>query len=125
MTGIYIIKVNKAIVYVGKSTDVQERLRQHWRSMFDERDKPNGKYGYLYCVYKQHIPITFWLLEECPKEKLNEREKYWIQTLQPVLNSQYMKVSLDKRNLSTQEFFEIVFNQNDQIIERGEIKGVK
>ena len=78
-SGIYkITRLKTGEIYIGKSTDVKARWQQHAKSVFHcgtishsilhttmERD---GIWNY-----------TFELLEEIPKEKLSEREKYWIQ----------------------------------------------
>ena len=77
--GIYkITRLKTGEIYIGKSTDVKARWSQHTKSAFHcgtishsvlhttmEKDGING--------------FTWELLEEVPKDKLTEREKYWIQ----------------------------------------------
>ncbi len=63
--------------YIGQSINIEQRYQQH---LFDAKnlatrkgtaiDKAIAKYGIE--------NFTFEILEECPKEQLNEREKYWI-----------------------------------------------
>ena len=77
-SGIYkITRLKTGEVYIGKSTDVKARFQQHCKTCYHcgtisrstlhdvmDRDK----------IWN----FTFELLEEVPKEKLGEREKYWI-----------------------------------------------
>lgn len=77
-SGIYkITRIKTGEIYVGKSTNIKDRWGQHVKTVFGvgtiahsmlhttmERDGIDG--------------FTFELLEEVPKEKLTEREKYWI-----------------------------------------------
>lgn len=82
--GIYKIsftQTNK--IYVGQSTCIQRRKLEHLHSSFPERYSVRGRRD-------EHLPIhraihkygwdnTFFeVLEECPREELNDREKYWI-----------------------------------------------
>ena len=77
-SGIYkITRLKTNEVYIGKSTDVKARFQQHCKSCY-------------HCGTISHSTLhdtmqkdgiwnfTFELLEEVPKEKLTEREKYWI-----------------------------------------------
>lgn len=78
-SGIYkITRLKTGEVYIGKSTNIRDRWIQHCKSAFHcgtishstlhttmERDGINN--------------FTFELLEEVSKEKLTEREKYWIE----------------------------------------------
>lgn len=77
-SGIYkITRLKTGEVYIGRSSDVKARLQQHCKTCYHcgtisrstlhevmDRDK----------IWN----FTFELLEEVPKEKLGEREKYWI-----------------------------------------------
>ena len=76
MIGIYKIenKINKR-VYIGQSTDIQKRWKDHINNC------NASKYNYAIYVAMRKYGIenfTFEILEECPKDKLSEREKYWI-----------------------------------------------
>lgn len=88
ISGIYLIKniVNNKI-YIGQSTDIRRRWLEHLRSgqpekygVKSERDcnAPIHKAIQKYGVEKFLITI----LEECPREQLNEKEKIWISKLQ-------------------------------------------
>lgn len=79
--GIYCIKnLVNGKVYIGQSVNIKRRIKDHFVRAFscnksnDEYDKPLGrairKYG------KENFEVT--IIEECEKEKLNEREIYWI-----------------------------------------------
>lgn len=70
--GIYKIEnlINKKI-YVGQSIDIEERFKKHLRAKDNFYiHKALEKYG--------KINFNFQIIEECPVEKLNEREIYWI-----------------------------------------------
>lgn len=73
MIGIYkITKKENGKSYIGQSVNVQERINQHrWKhdnnSPIDRAIAINGQDAY-----------TFEIIEECPLEKLAEREQYWI-----------------------------------------------
>lgn len=80
MIGIYKITnlVNQKI-YVGQSNFIERRWAQH-KSPYEQQrfsDKP------LYKAFKKYgiENFTFEILEECPIELLNQREKYWISKL--------------------------------------------
>ena len=78
MTGIYIIRniVNNK-VYIGQSIDIERRWKEHKRKYQYENERKNS---YLYnAIYKYGIEsFSFDILEECDKDKLNEREIYYI-----------------------------------------------
>ena len=76
--GIYVItntKNNKK--YIGKSIDINRRFKEHI-SPYEWSRTPNKP---LYLAFQKYglINFSFQILEECEKEKLNEREKYWIE----------------------------------------------
>lgn len=58
--------------YVGQSVDIQDRWHQHkYNNTKDSAiHKAIKKYGIKNFIFE--------ILEECPREQLNEREKYWI-----------------------------------------------
>lgn len=74
MTGIYkITKKENGKSYIGQSINVKERLNQHrWKhdntSPIDLSIAKNGQDKYL-----------FEIIEECPREDLDTRERYWIE----------------------------------------------
>lgn len=80
MIGIYKItnKINGKF-YIGQSNDIERRFQEHcikWKTSRIPVDLAIHKYG------KKNF--SFEVIEECALEKLNEREIYWIQTLDAV-----------------------------------------
>lgn len=63
--------------YIGQSIDMRTRLKDHIKNAISY-NAPNNK---LYQDMKQYKPenFTFEILEEVSKDKLNERENYWIE----------------------------------------------
>ena len=77
MIGIYKItnKINNKC-YIGQSNDIQRRFTQH-KSPYEQNrfaDKPLYKAIAKYGIEN----FSFEILEECPIEKLSEREEYYI-----------------------------------------------
>lgn len=82
MIGIYKIteKSNPNNFYIGQSNNIERRFKEHIqksyaqsRIPFDNEITKKGRDAFLYEV-----------LEECSIEELNEKEKYWIQTLNAI-----------------------------------------
>lgn len=74
--GIYKItnKVNNKC-YIGQSVDINRRFSSHKTAA-----KNQVKYPFYEAINKYGIEnFNFDILEECGKEELNEKEKYWIQ----------------------------------------------
>jgi len=72
MVGIYKITNPKGRVYVGESADINKRQKQYAAGRANKQWKLQrsiSKYG-----WSQHI---FEIIEECSKEMLRERERYW------------------------------------------------
>lgn len=73
--GIYKIenKINKHI-YIGQSINILKRWTEHTK---DSKKYPNLT---LYKAFNKYgiKNFLFSIIEECPKEKLDEREIYWI-----------------------------------------------
>lgn len=81
MTGIYKFtnKVNGKI-YIGQSIDVIKRYKRHIYQAFNNT-KSNKDYKLPFHAAMRKYGkenFTFEILEECPREQLNEREQYWI-----------------------------------------------
>ena len=75
--GIYkITNVLNGKCYVGQSVSISERWKQHIKRALGAEPITKNK---LYPIMNQVGPenFTFEIIEECPKEKLDEREKYW------------------------------------------------
>lgn len=63
--------------YVGQAKDVRKRWADHCKMML-QIDAPQG--NKLYAAAEEYglENFSFELLEECPEEKLNEKERYFI-----------------------------------------------
>lgn len=75
--GIYkITNLENQQAYIGQSVDIKERFRQHIKSALTSGPTTNK----LYQQMKKYKPenFTFEILEVVPRDKLNERETYWI-----------------------------------------------
>lgn len=77
-TGIY--KITSLIdgrCYIGQAVDVKERFRDHMKAGLGI-DAPQNKFYEI--MQQQGLEnFTFELLEECPKDELNEKEKFYIE----------------------------------------------
>lgn len=77
-SGIYkITRLKTGEIYIGKSTDVRSRWQQHTKTAFGVG---TIAHSILHTTMEKDgvQNFTFELLEEVPKDKLTEREKYWI-----------------------------------------------
>ncbi len=75
--GIYIIiNNNNNKKYIGKSNDINRRIKEHLY-LYELSRTPNKP---LYLAFQKYGTLSFHyeILEECEQENLNEREKYWI-----------------------------------------------
>lgn len=77
-SGIYkITRLKTGEVYVGKSTNIKNRWQSHCKTCFGVGTIAHSQLHTT--MEKDGIEnFTFELLEEVPKDKLTEREKYWI-----------------------------------------------
>lgn len=79
MTGIYKItnKINGKS-YIGQSTNIAKRWSHHLAVA--QNDKYSQQQWYIHRAIRKYGKenFIFEVLEECPKELLNEREIYWI-----------------------------------------------
>lgn len=81
--GIYKItnKINNKI-YIGQSVDIIDRFRRHKRAKDDYIiHKAIRKYGV--------DNFTFEIIEECPREELDDKEKFWIKYYNSFSNNGY------------------------------------
>ncbi len=79
VTGIYkITNLDTKQVYVGQSVSIQDRIKQHLKAGLGIDASSTNK---LYKAMSQYgiWNFTFEVLEQCPREKLNEAEKRWIE----------------------------------------------
>ena len=77
-SGIYkITRLKTGEIYIGKSTDVKKRWTEHAKTAYGVG---SIAHSILHTTIKRDgiENFTFELLEEVPKDKLTEREKYWI-----------------------------------------------
>lgn len=82
MTGIYIIKntINN-LVYIGQAYNIERRWKVHYAIGKKDCSTKYVEYNnQIHTAMRKLGRENFYLevLEECEKEKLNEREKYWI-----------------------------------------------
>ena len=63
--------------YIGQSIDVAKRFKDHAKCGLDI-DRPQGNRLYQSMLEYNLWNFSFELLEECPKEQLNEKEKFYI-----------------------------------------------
>jgi len=83
ISGIYkITNLTNDKFYIGQSIDVVKRIRDHKSPRSLLRDFP------IYRAFKKYglKNFKFEILEECPIEKLNDKEIYYIQVLKPHYN---------------------------------------
>ena len=79
--GIYkITNLNTNKCYIGQSSDIRTRIRDHIKAGLNI----NGSNNKFYTDMKKLGPESFMyeIIEQCPREKLNERERYWIDFFQ-------------------------------------------
>ena len=77
--GIYkITRLKTGEIYIGKSTDIKTRWQQHTKSAFH---CGTISHSILHTTIERDgvENFTWELLEEVPKDKLGERERYWIE----------------------------------------------
>jgi len=70
-------KINGKI-YIGQSIDITARKRSHINDAYCKGKDSNCPFHQAIIKYGEN-GFNFEIIEECPKELLNEREKYWIQ----------------------------------------------
>lgn len=64
-------------IYIGQSVNIQDRIKQHIKcGLGIDAPATNKLYNKMQDSNLQYW--TFELLEECSKEKLNEKERFWI-----------------------------------------------
>lgn len=89
--GIYCIKVESMIVYVGKSRNMLERIYNHFRSILDVNLTKTKKYVILREIMNMGYTINFDVLQNCSgmsDDELGEAEGEYIRTFRTDLNQQ-------------------------------------
>lgn len=77
-SGIYkITRIKTGEIYIGKSTNIKDRWTQHCKTVYGAG---TIAHSILHTTMQRDglEQFTFEMIEEVPKEKLTEREKYWI-----------------------------------------------
>lgn len=75
MTGIYKITNKKdGKIYIGQSTDISRRIAEHKKARFQTID------NYINCLGVENF--DFEVLEECPVDRLGDRERFYIEKYQ-------------------------------------------
>lgn len=78
ISGIYkFTHIKSGKVYVGRTSRAKTRATEHYKSAFDLSSIASSAFHAALKKYGVDA-FTFEILEECPKEMLSEREKYWI-----------------------------------------------
>ena len=110
MKGVYGIKINNCLVYIGKSEDLEARVSAHWHYILENVKKiKENKYKLLnWYARRKGYKITFWLLDTQV-----ENELLWIQSVQPCLNSQGNHNR--GKEITMNEFYNIVLNEEHYI----------
>lgn len=124
MIGIYKIKnkINNKI-YIGQSLNIKRRIAEH--------KTPNAKGNNKLHNDIQELGVDnfeFEILEICNKDKLNEREQYYIKKLNPYYNKVGKKRTLEERkniSLGTKKWFDSLPEERKQEIYKNNLKGPK
>lgn len=92
-SGIYCMKINNYIVYIGESCQVRERIVEHlWAIVSAKEGQKDNKYWHLKKAKERGYKIIFTLLEDCKKcseEERMQKENEWITYFNPPLNTKY------------------------------------
>lgn len=92
--GIYCIKINGKIVYIGKSTKMLYRLAGHCWEIEHGKNNKSHKYRVLYeALINKDVQIEFDVMLYCEKEELDQMEGQFIRNLVPPLNYQIPKTT--------------------------------
>ena len=88
--GIYCIKVNNRILYIGKSSNMRNRLAAHLYHILTLDDQGNK---YIVLNYLQaFFPIEFDVLVYCSEDEIAQQEALYIHKYFPLLNYQIPKI---------------------------------
>ena len=75
--------------YIGQSVDIKSRLREHKHSglCVTNKDHYTPIHSAIFKYGWESFEVE--ILEECPREKLDTQEKYWIEQLSATKNGNY------------------------------------
>lgn len=82
-SGIYAFVYHNEVIYVGQSVNIQRRLIKHHGIDCNIRQ---GKNIRLYSFLKKHLDEIQFLVLPVNKNKLNQKEKYYITKYKPKFN---------------------------------------
>lgn len=97
MVGIYCIEnIYNSKKYIGQSVDVNYRLKKHFTKLRNQYHENK----YLQRSFDKYGENNFktYILEECPKDELNEKEKYWIKKMDTFKNGYNLTIGGDGVN---------------------------
>ncbi len=89
--GIYSISINNNIVYIGKSTNMLQRLSNHIFFIENLQFTKSNKYKVLADLHKNGYQIDFDIMQLCNEEELGWVEGELIRKHMPILNYQIPK----------------------------------
>lgn len=85
--GIYGIYVNEELVYIGSSTNMANRIRDHCQKMYLENNYPDIKYEYLHKCILDGKTITFEIVDDSITEENRYKVEYeYIKKYKPKFN---------------------------------------
>lgn len=107
--------------YIGQSRNIYRRWKQHTRGL----DKPNvlemGSYPLRYAFLKYDLKevvttpgktglFDFKVIEECTEDKLLERERFWINTIDPEYNCNIWTPARKKKEIDFEPKFWVQYH---------------
>lgn len=85
--GIYGIYVNGELIYIGSSLNMDNRIREHCRLIYSEKDYPNDKYEYLHKCILDGKTISFEIIDDTITEENRYGVEYeYIEKYKPKFN---------------------------------------
>lgn len=72
-SGIYLISCPNGCMYIGQSVNIKKRWREHMNYLKNNKHK-NPR---LQNIFNKYGVVNYFILENCDKSFLNERESFW------------------------------------------------
>ncbi len=97
--GIYGIYSNDKLIYIGKSTQMEQRWQSHSAKIISGHFAQNDgmrRQATLRCLWENGFIISFKVLKVCKPDELSQLEQQYIQKYQPLLNTVYNPVEMEK-----------------------------